>query len=78
MSFALAAFFYAMQPVVAGIQPLWGLVKYLAYINFARVAFDLIPGFPPTEGLSKKIQLLQSLFSSSLGLQRSVPERTIA
>src|SRR5271166_7122304 len=46
VGFALAVLFYAVQPVVAGIQPLWGLVKYLAYINFALVAFNLIPGFP--------------------------------
>ncbi len=46
VSFALAVFFYAVQPAVAGIQPLCGLVKYLAYINFALVAFNLIPGFP--------------------------------
>jgi Zn-dependent protease len=46
VSFALAVCFYAVQPVVASIQPLSGLVKYLAYINFALVAFNLIPGFP--------------------------------
>ena len=35
-----------MKPAVAGIEPLWGLAKYLAYINFALVLFNLIPGFP--------------------------------
>jgi Zn-dependent protease len=42
----VAAFFYAVQPLVSGIQPLSGLVKYLAYINLALVVFNLIPGFP--------------------------------
>jgi CBS domain-containing protein len=28
------------------VEPLWGLAKYLAYINFALVLFNLIPGFP--------------------------------
>jgi len=35
-----------IKPAVSGIEPLWGLVKYLAYINFALVLFNLIPGFP--------------------------------
>ena len=35
VSFALAVFFYAVQPAVTGIQPLLGLAKYLAYINLA-------------------------------------------
>lgn len=46
VSFALAVFFYAVQPVVAGIEPLWGVAKYLAYINLALVLFNLIPGYP--------------------------------
>ena len=46
VSLTLAAFFYAVQPLVSGIQPLLGLVKYLAYINLALVVFNLIPGFP--------------------------------
>lgn len=46
VSFALAVFFYAVQPAVTGIQPLLGLAKYLAYINLALVVFNLIPGFP--------------------------------
>ena len=46
VSLTLAAFFYAVQPVVNGVQPLLGLVKYLAYINLALVVFNLIPGFP--------------------------------
>lgn len=46
VSLALAVFFSAVKPAVAGIEPLWGLTKYLAYINFALVLFNLIPGFP--------------------------------
>ena len=46
VSLALAVFFYATQPLVAGIEPLLGLAKYLAYINTALVLFNLIPGYP--------------------------------
>jgi Zn-dependent protease/CBS domain-containing protein len=46
VSLALAVFFSLAQPAIAGIQPLWGLAKYLAYINFALVLFNLVPGFP--------------------------------
>jgi Zn-dependent protease len=46
VSLILAIFFYAVQPLVGGIEPLLGLAKYLAYINFALVLFNLIPGYP--------------------------------
>jgi Zn-dependent protease/CBS domain-containing protein len=46
VSLALAVLFFLVQRAVAGIPPLWGLAKYLAYINFALVLFNLIPGFP--------------------------------
>ena len=46
VSLILAALCYAVQPLVGGIEPLLGLAKYLAYINFALVLFNLIPGFP--------------------------------
>jgi Zn-dependent protease len=46
VSLALAIFFYAVQPLLAGVAPLWGLAKYLAYINLALVLFNLIPGYP--------------------------------
>jgi Zn-dependent protease/CBS domain-containing protein len=46
MSLALAVLFSLVQPAIAGIEVLWGLAKYLAYINFALVLFNLIPGFP--------------------------------
>jgi Zn-dependent protease/CBS domain-containing protein len=46
VSLALAVLFSVVKPAVAGLQPLWALVKYLAYINFALALFNLIPGFP--------------------------------
>ncbi len=46
VSLALAAFFYMVEPFVAGTEPLLGLAKYLAYINLALVVFNLIPGYP--------------------------------
>jgi len=46
VSLALAALFYAVQPLLAGMEPLLGLAKYLAYINTALVVFNLIPGYP--------------------------------
>jgi Zn-dependent protease len=46
VSLALALLFSAVQPAIAAIQPLWGMAKYLAYMNFALALFNLIPGFP--------------------------------
>lgn len=46
VSLALAVFYYAAQPLIAGMEPLSGLAKYLAYINMALVLFNLIPGYP--------------------------------
>ena len=46
VSLLLAVLFYAVQPLVAGMEPLVGLAKYLAYINLALVLFNLIPGYP--------------------------------
>ncbi len=46
VSLGLAVFFSVLQPAFASVEPLWGLLKYLAYINFALVLFNLIPGFP--------------------------------
>jgi Zn-dependent protease/CBS domain-containing protein len=46
VSLALAVLFYTVQPLVAGMEPLLGLAKYLAYINLALVLFNLIPGYP--------------------------------
>jgi Zn-dependent protease/predicted transcriptional regulator len=46
VSLALGVLFSVMKPFVAAVEPLWGLAKYLAYINFALAFFNLIPGFP--------------------------------
>jgi Zn-dependent protease len=46
VSLILALLFYIVQPLVADIQPLLGLAKYLAYINLVLVAFNFIPGYP--------------------------------
>jgi len=46
VSLALAIVFYAAQPLIAEMEPLLGLAKYLAYINMALVLFNLIPGYP--------------------------------
>jgi Zn-dependent protease len=46
VSFALGALFYAVQKTAGGIQPLYGLAKYLSYINLVLGAFNLIPGYP--------------------------------
>ena len=46
VSLVLALFFIVAKPVVTGIDPLWGLAKYLAYMNMALVLFNLIPGYP--------------------------------
>jgi len=45
-SFALALFFGLLQTIVGGLAPLLAVAKYLAYINGALGAFNLIPGFP--------------------------------
>jgi Zn-dependent protease len=46
VSLALAVLFNAVQHLATDGQPLWGLVKYLAYLNLALVLFNLIPGYP--------------------------------
>ena len=46
VSLTLAIIFYTMEPLVAGMEPLLGLAKYLAYINLTLVLFNLIPGYP--------------------------------
>jgi Zn-dependent protease/predicted transcriptional regulator len=65
VSLALAAFFYAVQPVVSGMEPLWGVVKYLAYINLALVLFNLIPGYPLDGG-----RVFRALMWASTGSMR--------
>jgi Zn-dependent protease len=46
VSFSLAAFFFLLHSLFAGIAPLVALLKYLIYINIALGVFNLIPGFP--------------------------------
>lgn len=46
VSLMLASFFSVVKPVVAGLDPLVGLVKYLAYINLGLALFNLVPGYP--------------------------------
>jgi Zn-dependent protease len=46
VSFALAIGFWVMQPGLAAYEALWGMTRYLAYINLSLAVFNLIPGFP--------------------------------
>ena len=45
-SLALAAFFWELEPLVAGSQPMYALFEYLALLNLILALFNLIPGFP--------------------------------
>ena len=45
-SFALAAFFWELEPLFAPSSPLFALVEYLALLNLILAVFNLIPGFP--------------------------------
>ena len=45
-SFALAAFFYFLEPLLVNITPALAVAKYLALINGLLGLFNLIPGFP--------------------------------
>lgn len=45
-SFALAALFYFLEPVLASAPAAVAVVKYLSYINGFLGLFNLIPGFP--------------------------------
>jgi Zn-dependent protease/CBS domain-containing protein len=46
VSFALAAVFWGLQFVVAGIPPLLAVVRYMFLLNLILGVFNLIPGFP--------------------------------
>src|SRR5207253_11099691 len=46
VSFALAALFLVLQPLLTTISPLLATAKYLALINGMLAVFNLIPGFP--------------------------------
>jgi Zn-dependent protease len=45
VSLILAIFFALARRPVVRIAPLYGLVEHLAYINFALVLFNRIPGY---------------------------------
>ena len=45
-SFALAAFFYLLEPLLVNLAPALAVAKYLALINGLLGLFNLIPGFP--------------------------------
>ncbi len=45
-SFAIAALFALLEPLAGSLTPLFAIAEYLAYINGALAAFNLIPGFP--------------------------------
>ena len=45
-SFALAAFFLFLEPLLANLTPALAIAKYLALINGLLGVFNLIPGFP--------------------------------
>jgi Zn-dependent protease len=46
VSLFLAVIFSTVQPLVADMEPLLGLAKYLAYINTTLFLFNLVPGYP--------------------------------
>jgi Zn-dependent protease len=46
VSFALAAVFGLLQPVLADVLVLLALAEYLTYVNCILALFNLIPGFP--------------------------------
>jgi Zn-dependent protease len=45
-SFALAALFFLLEPLLVNIAPALAVAKYLALINGILGLFNLIPGFP--------------------------------
>ena len=45
-SFALAALFYLMEPLLVNIAPVLAIAKYMALINGLLGLFNLVPGFP--------------------------------
>jgi Zn-dependent protease/CBS domain-containing protein len=46
VSFALAAFFWEVGPLLVSVPPLFALAEYLALLNLILAIFNLIPGFP--------------------------------
>ena len=46
VSFLLAGVFYLLKVIFGGVNSLFALFEYLAFINFVLALFNLIPGFP--------------------------------
>jgi len=46
VSFLLAVIFYGLQIITVNLPFLFGVFKYLAFINLVLAIFNLIPGFP--------------------------------
>ena len=46
VSFALAAFFWEIEPLLAGAPAWFATAKYLALLNLILGIFNLVPGFP--------------------------------
>lgn len=46
VSFALAAFFWEMEPLLSGWPAWYAVAKYLALLNLILGIFNLVPGFP--------------------------------
>lgn len=46
VSFALAAFFWEVEPLLSGTPAWFAMFKYLAFLNLILAIFNLVPGFP--------------------------------
>jgi Zn-dependent protease len=46
VSLSLGATFFGLEHLFSGFDPVLGLCRYLSFINFAIVGFNLIPGYP--------------------------------
>ena len=46
VSLVIALALFLLLPLLAGLPPLLGVAKYLAYMNLAVALFNLVPGYP--------------------------------